>query len=392
MSIDSIRLTVGVCRSDCQGAIMILAASLEFDRNHNPEVVERPSDNIEIPQVCVQCTCNHVILHYQIAGLIRLCSLVLVLANEELAKFAREEPRVAIVLSVQCQSKSAHTRPFVTHGFAGEHTCQRLCQKCAKLPALHFYNDGFVFCGLSRSQYDHQQVSVFDQRNGKHNCTNCWLYAHEGSTSAPFGHNGECHANVANDRPGHMGHKALSLAIATHPGKSSQTLCNQKGILSPSIMFIYTVLEINRPLSVWSGTYRLSSSLWLPRMPIAVPFSDTWPTNNMTTSCVFVRHIRTLRWKWSVACLTTKMSTRSPLAPLSRSLSRSSDTICAFYSTRKPTMRTSCWPKLRPIRTTMSSKMKAATTMERTSCVLLPNHRYNDRIYTQALHSRLRRI
>ena len=30
---------------------MILAASLEFDRNHNPEVVERPSDNVEIPQL-----------------------------------------------------------------------------------------------------------------------------------------------------------------------------------------------------------------------------------------------------------------------------------------------------------------------------------------------------
>jgi translocation protein SEC63 len=34
-----------------KGAIMILAASLEFDRNHNPEVVERRSDKVEIPQL-----------------------------------------------------------------------------------------------------------------------------------------------------------------------------------------------------------------------------------------------------------------------------------------------------------------------------------------------------
>lgn len=31
--------------------IMILAASLEFDRSHNSEVVERLSDNEEVPQV-----------------------------------------------------------------------------------------------------------------------------------------------------------------------------------------------------------------------------------------------------------------------------------------------------------------------------------------------------
>jgi hypothetical protein len=30
---------------------MILAASFEFDRRNNPEVVDRESDNIEIPQV-----------------------------------------------------------------------------------------------------------------------------------------------------------------------------------------------------------------------------------------------------------------------------------------------------------------------------------------------------
>lgn len=31
--------------------IMILAASLEFDKNHNSEIIVRESDNEEIPQV-----------------------------------------------------------------------------------------------------------------------------------------------------------------------------------------------------------------------------------------------------------------------------------------------------------------------------------------------------
>lgn len=31
--------------------IMILAASLEFDRKHNNEVEERTTDNVELPQV-----------------------------------------------------------------------------------------------------------------------------------------------------------------------------------------------------------------------------------------------------------------------------------------------------------------------------------------------------
>ena len=33
------------------GAVMILAASFEFEKNHNSEVVVRPSDNEEIPPV-----------------------------------------------------------------------------------------------------------------------------------------------------------------------------------------------------------------------------------------------------------------------------------------------------------------------------------------------------
>merc|ERR1719308_721149 len=31
--------------------LMVLAASMEFERGHNPEVVERPTDNVEIPQL-----------------------------------------------------------------------------------------------------------------------------------------------------------------------------------------------------------------------------------------------------------------------------------------------------------------------------------------------------
>lgn len=33
------------------GAVMILAASWEFDRSHNADVQERPSDNEELPPV-----------------------------------------------------------------------------------------------------------------------------------------------------------------------------------------------------------------------------------------------------------------------------------------------------------------------------------------------------
>ncbi|XP_071549414.1 translocation protein SEC63 homolog isoform X2 [Panulirus ornatus] len=35
-------------------ALMVLAASLEFEKGHNPEIVERPSDNIELPQLIKQ--------------------------------------------------------------------------------------------------------------------------------------------------------------------------------------------------------------------------------------------------------------------------------------------------------------------------------------------------
>lgn len=34
-----------------EGAIMILSASTEFDRTRNPIIVDRPSDNIELPKV-----------------------------------------------------------------------------------------------------------------------------------------------------------------------------------------------------------------------------------------------------------------------------------------------------------------------------------------------------
>jgi len=33
------------------GAIMILSASSEFDRTRNPVIIDRPSDNIELPKV-----------------------------------------------------------------------------------------------------------------------------------------------------------------------------------------------------------------------------------------------------------------------------------------------------------------------------------------------------
>lgn len=32
-------------------ALMVLAASLEYEKSHNSEVIERQSDNIEVPQV-----------------------------------------------------------------------------------------------------------------------------------------------------------------------------------------------------------------------------------------------------------------------------------------------------------------------------------------------------
>lgn len=33
---------------------MILAASLEFEKKYNSEIIERPTDNIEVPQVYYQ--------------------------------------------------------------------------------------------------------------------------------------------------------------------------------------------------------------------------------------------------------------------------------------------------------------------------------------------------
>lgn len=34
-----------------KGAIMILGSSFEFEKSSNPEVIERPTDNVEMPQV-----------------------------------------------------------------------------------------------------------------------------------------------------------------------------------------------------------------------------------------------------------------------------------------------------------------------------------------------------
>lgn len=33
------------------GVLMILAGSLEFEKGHNNDIQERPSDNIELPEV-----------------------------------------------------------------------------------------------------------------------------------------------------------------------------------------------------------------------------------------------------------------------------------------------------------------------------------------------------
>lgn len=32
---------------------MVLGASFEFDKSNNPEIIERPSDNEEVPQVII---------------------------------------------------------------------------------------------------------------------------------------------------------------------------------------------------------------------------------------------------------------------------------------------------------------------------------------------------
>ena len=34
-----------------KGAIMILGSSFEFEKSSNPDIVERPTDNVEMPQV-----------------------------------------------------------------------------------------------------------------------------------------------------------------------------------------------------------------------------------------------------------------------------------------------------------------------------------------------------
>lgn len=61
--------------------IMILAASLEFDRRHNSEIVERLSDNEEVPHVSIflyrkKQYCNHILS---------------VLADKTIASFRRKE-------------------------------------------------------------------------------------------------------------------------------------------------------------------------------------------------------------------------------------------------------------------------------------------------------------
>ncbi len=47
------------------GAVMILAASLEFEKGHNSEVTERPSDNEEIPIVSTYSQQKHMVFNLQ---------------------------------------------------------------------------------------------------------------------------------------------------------------------------------------------------------------------------------------------------------------------------------------------------------------------------------------
>lgn len=61
--------------------IMILAASLEFDRRHNSEIVERLSDNEEVPHVSIFLYRKK-----------QYCNLILsVLADKTIASFRRKE-------------------------------------------------------------------------------------------------------------------------------------------------------------------------------------------------------------------------------------------------------------------------------------------------------------
>jgi len=48
--------------------IMVLSASLEFEKGSNPEIRERPTDNIEVPKVCL-------IVFYKICLLFKLIEL-----------------------------------------------------------------------------------------------------------------------------------------------------------------------------------------------------------------------------------------------------------------------------------------------------------------------------
>lgn len=44
-------------------ALMILAASCEFDRRHNSEIIERITDNEEVPMVCKKIFYEYYVTH-----------------------------------------------------------------------------------------------------------------------------------------------------------------------------------------------------------------------------------------------------------------------------------------------------------------------------------------
>lgn len=71
---------------------MILGSSFEFERHSNPEVQERPSDNMEVPQVIFQ---NHLI-SYLNCILFQCFKKV----NERFARIARKNQRTTIFISV----------------------------------------------------------------------------------------------------------------------------------------------------------------------------------------------------------------------------------------------------------------------------------------------------
>jgi hypothetical protein len=69
---------------------MILGSSFEFERHQNPEIVERESDNFELPQVILKRSSIFLKTEFE-----KKFSF-LIKANERFARFTRENQRAAI--------------------------------------------------------------------------------------------------------------------------------------------------------------------------------------------------------------------------------------------------------------------------------------------------------